>query len=175
MIAATPNSNLVVAVPTSNLMRSIRYGGNQVNNVFVLGTTSDFIITSTIDCTAGRFFNELESRGGANVVVIGYDVADALFPPENPTDKSVLINGQLFKVIADGLGQNARRRSLIRLSVRGWGTADPLALAPRLDSASCPRVIFRPRPPLPGVFPRWSGRALSPASLQRGIGNGQGH
>ena len=71
MIAATPNSNLVAAVPTSNLTRSVKYGGNQVDNVFVLGTTSDFIVTSTIDCTVGRFFNELESRGGANVVVIG--------------------------------------------------------------------------------------------------------
>ncbi len=111
MIVATPNSNLVVAVPTSNLMRSIKYGGNQVNNVFVLGTTSDFIITSTIDCTAGRFFNELESRGGANVVVIGYDVADALFSSENPIDKSVLINGQLFKVI----GVNTRQGTFLGL------------------------------------------------------------
>jgi putative ABC transport system permease protein len=111
MIAAIPNSNMVVAVPTSNLMRSIKYGGNQVNNVFVLGTTSDFIITSTIDCTAGRFFNDLESRGGANVVVIGYDVADALFPSENPIDKSVLINGQLFKVI----GVNTRQGTFLGL------------------------------------------------------------
>src|SRR5437016_9831118 len=111
MIAATPNSNLVVAVPTSNFMRSIKYGGNQVNNVFVLGTTSDFIITSTIDCTAGRFFNELESRDGANVVVIGYDVADALFPSENPIDKFVLINGQLFKVV----GVNARQGTFLGL------------------------------------------------------------
>src|SRR5438105_12588749 len=73
MIAAAPNSNLMVAVPTSSLMRSIKYGGNEVENVFTLGTTSYFIITSTIEFTAGRFFNELESRGGANVDVIGYD------------------------------------------------------------------------------------------------------
>ena len=111
MIAATPNSNLVVAVPTSNFMRSVKYGGNQVDNVFVLGTTSDFIVTSTIDCTDGRFFNELESRGGANVVVIGYDVADALFPSESPIDKSVLINGQLFKVI----GVNTRQGTFLGL------------------------------------------------------------
>jgi putative ABC transport system permease protein len=111
MIAATPNSNLVVAVPTSNFMRSVKYGGNQVNNVFVLGTTSDFIVTSTIDCTEGRFFNELESRGGANVVVIGYDVADALFPSDSPIGKSVLINGQLFKVI----GVNTRQGTFLGL------------------------------------------------------------
>jgi len=123
MIAATPNSNLVIAVPTSNLMRSVKYGGNQVDNVFVLGTTSDFIVTSTIDCTAGRFFNELESRGGANVVVIGYDVADALFPSESPIDKSVLINGQLFKVI----GVNTRQGTFLGLFSWDSMVAMPLA------------------------------------------------
>ncbi|HEX4696864.1 MAG TPA: ABC transporter permease, partial [Candidatus Udaeobacter sp.] len=111
MIAATPNSNLTMAVPTSNLMRSVKYGGNQVDNVFVLGTTSDFTVTSTIECTAGRFFNDLESRGGANVVMIGYDVADALFPSESPLDKSVLINGQLFKVV----GVNKRQGTFLGL------------------------------------------------------------
>jgi putative ABC transport system permease protein len=111
MIEKTPNSNLVVAVPTSSLMRSIKYGGNEVENVFTLGTTSDFIITSTVDCKEGRFFNEIESRGAANVVVIGYDVADALFPSESPINKSVLINGQLFKVI----GVNTRQGTFLGL------------------------------------------------------------
>src|SRR6266568_559024 len=75
MIAATPNSNLVVAVPTSNLMRSIKYGGNQVDNVFVLGTTSDFIITSTIDCTAGRFFKVIgvNTRQGTFLGLFSWD------------------------------------------------------------------------------------------------------
>jgi len=31
--------------------------------------------------------------------VIGYDVADALFPSESPIEKSVLINGQPFRVV----------------------------------------------------------------------------
>ena len=111
MIEKTPNSNLIVAVPTSNLVRSIKYEGNQVDNVFVLGTTSDFIVTSTIDCKEGRFFSEVESRGGASVVVIGYDVADALFPSQNPINKSVLINGQLFKVV----GVNTRQGTFLGL------------------------------------------------------------
>jgi len=99
MIAATPASNLVVAVPTSGLYRSVKYAGNEVSNVLVRGTVSDYIITSTFDFKEGRFFNEVESRGGANVCVLGYDVADALFPSANPIDKSVLINGQPFNVI----------------------------------------------------------------------------
>jgi putative ABC transport system permease protein len=99
MIVATPDSNLVVAVPTSGLYRSVKYAGNEVSNVLVRGTVSDYIITSTFDFKEGRFFNEVESRGGANVCVLGYDVADALFPSVNPIDKSVLINGQPFNVI----------------------------------------------------------------------------
>src|SRR5947207_3176227 len=123
MIAATPNSNLMVAVPTSSLMRSIKYGGNQVENVFTLGTTSDFTVTSTIDCKEGRFFNEIESRSGAQVVVIGYDVADALFPSESPIDKSVLINGHVFKVI----GVNARQGTFLGLFSWDSMVAMPLA------------------------------------------------
>ena len=99
MIVATPKSNLTVAVPTSSVYRSVKYGNGEVNNVLVRGTVSDYVITSTFDFKEGRFFNELESRGGANVCVIGYDVANALFPSASPLDKSVLINGQPFKVI----------------------------------------------------------------------------
>ena len=94
--------------------------GNQVDNVFVLGTTSDFIVTSTIDCKEGRFFSELESRGGASVVVIGYDVADALFPSESPLNKSVLINGQLFKVV----GVNARQGTFLGFVQLGFDGRD---------------------------------------------------
>lgn len=99
MIAATPNSNLIVAVPTSSLVQSVKYAGNEVSGVYVRGTVSDYIITSTFDFKEGRFFNELESRGGANVCVVGYDVADALFPSASPLDKTVLINGQPFRVL----------------------------------------------------------------------------
>ena len=114
MIAATPNSNLIVAVPTSSFLRSIKYGGNEVEKVYVLGTTSDYIVTSTVDCKEGRFFNEIESRDGANVCIIGYDVADALFPSESPIGKSVLINGQNFKV----LGVNSRQGTF--LGIFSW-------------------------------------------------------
>src|SRR6202011_145081 len=124
IIAATPNSSLMVAVPTSSLMRSIKYGGNEVENVFTLGTTSDFTLTSTIDCKEGRFFNEIESRAVAPVAMIGYGVADALFPSENLIDKSVLINGQLFKLI----GVNTRQGTFPRLF--SWDSMVAVPLTP---------------------------------------------
>jgi putative ABC transport system permease protein len=98
-IAATPNSNLMIAVPTMSLLRRVKAGDNSVENVFILGTTTDYTLISTLDCSEGRFFNELESRGGGEVCVVGYDVADAAFAGRSALDKKVLINGHAFKVI----------------------------------------------------------------------------
>ena len=99
MMAATANSNLTIAIPTSSLTRNVKYGDSEVGNVFIRGTVADYIITSTFDFKEGRFFNEIESRSGAQVCVIGYDVANALFPSTSPIDKSVMIGGQPFRVI----------------------------------------------------------------------------
>ena len=42
---------------------------------------------------------DAESRGGRNVCVLGFDVAEALFPNESPIDKTVLIDNTPFRVI----------------------------------------------------------------------------
>jgi putative ABC transport system permease protein len=131
MIAGSDNSSLLLAVPVCSWFRSVKYNENQVNNVYTMGTTSDFIAISTVDCVKGRFFNEIESRGGANVIVIGYDVADALFPSENPIDKSVLINGQPFKVI----GVNTRQGTFLGLFSWDSMVAIPLPAFKRYFSA----------------------------------------
>ena len=111
MIAATPNSNLIVAVPTSNVVKNVKQGENQVSNIFVQGTTADYPLISVVDFDEGRFFNELETRSAANVCLLGYDVADALFPSESPIGKEVLISGQQFRV----LGVGARQGSFLGL------------------------------------------------------------
>jgi putative ABC transport system permease protein len=99
IIAATPNSELVTAVPTMNTGRSIKYGENEVKGVFTQGTTDEFVVTSTASFHEGRFFNEHESRSGRPVVILGYDVAEALFPNETPIGKEVLIGGSPFRVL----------------------------------------------------------------------------
>jgi putative ABC transport system permease protein len=111
MIDATPNSNLIVAVPTSNIVKSVKYAENQVSSIFIQGTTADYPLISVVDMTEGRFFNEMEQKGAANVCLLGYDVADALFPSGSPIGKDVLIGGQQFKV----LGVGARQGSFLGL------------------------------------------------------------
>jgi len=68
-------------------------------------------VISTVDFNAGRFFNQLESRDASDVCVVGYDVADALFPGTDALDKRVLINGHAFKVI----GTMARQGTFLGL------------------------------------------------------------
>ncbi len=99
IVAATPNSQLITAVPTLNTIRNIKYGDNQVNQVFTQGTTDEFLVTSIGTFSQGRFFTETESRVGANICVLGFDVADALFPNEPAVGKTVLIDGNPFRVI----------------------------------------------------------------------------
>lgn len=98
-IAASPKTNLTIAVPTMSLLRSVKAGENSVENVFILGTTADYSLIFTLDCTEGRFFSELESRGGAEACVVGYDVADALFGGRSALKKKILINGHPFEVM----------------------------------------------------------------------------
>src|SRR5205085_4389465 len=111
LLERSPNSNLTVAVPTSSVFRSVKFEGSEVSNVLIRGTVSDYIITSTFDFKEGRFFGEMESRGGANVCVLGYDVADALFPGESPVGKAVMISGQPFRVV----GEISRQGSFLGL------------------------------------------------------------
>ena len=99
LIAATPNSQLLTAVPTMNTVRTVKYGSQDVRNVFTQGTTDDFVVTSTATFKEGRFFTDVESRGGRNVCVLGYDVAEALFPNRSPLGYTVLIDGNPFRVI----------------------------------------------------------------------------
>src|SRR5687768_3628729 len=99
IIKATPKSQLIIAVPTLQTGRNVKYGENEVKGVFTQGTTIDFLVTSTSQFAEGRFFTEAESRGGRNVVVLGADVADALFPGRTPLEEIVSIDGNPFRVV----------------------------------------------------------------------------
>jgi putative ABC transport system permease protein len=131
MINAAAKSNLEIAVPTSSWFRTLKYNQYEVSNVYVLGTTADFTVISTVDCAKGRFFNDIEGRAGENVIVIGYDVADALFPDADPIDKTILISGVPFKVV----GVNARQGSFLGLFSWDSMCAIPLPAFKRYFSA----------------------------------------
>ncbi|MCP3137851.1 ABC transporter permease [Pyxidicoccus xibeiensis] len=78
-------------------------------SVRVLGTPPNYPTTSGVTLQSGRFFNEVEGLDGRQVVVLGTDVADLLFPGMDPVGHEVRIKGRPFRVI--GLLQ--RRGSML--------------------------------------------------------------
>jgi putative ABC transport system permease protein len=99
IIAATPNSLLDIAVPVAQSNRAIKFGENQVNNVWTMGTNFDFARILVPDFAEGRFFNEIEANNARQVCVLGYDVADALFPNRSALGQTVTIHDEPFRVI----------------------------------------------------------------------------
>ena len=93
-------SQFVEAVaPVSERGGSIIRDDRRIDSRF-FGTTTDYLATNTsVEVERGRFFSDGEQRSGARVLVIGGDVADALFPDEDPLDKYVKIGNYKFRVI----------------------------------------------------------------------------
>ncbi len=99
IIDATPNTELITAVPTMNSIRNVKYGDDEVRGVFTQGTTYEFLVTSTAQFKEGRFLTETESQHGQNVCILGYDVAEVLFPNQTAIGKIVSIGGNPFRVV----------------------------------------------------------------------------
>ena len=110
-IAGHPDSALKVAVPTASRMTNIIRGEYEVRSIFTLGASPDYVRIVRSDLKEGRFYSDFEGQAGSNVVVVGYDVADALFPNESPVGKTVRIRGVNFQVI----GVAARQGSFLGL------------------------------------------------------------
>ncbi len=110
-IAAHPGTSLKLAVPADSRNGTVLRGENRVENIFTCGTSADMARISKSDMKDGRFFSDIEAQAGRNVCVIGFDVAEALFPSESPVGKTVRISGQTFEVV----GEAARQGSFLGL------------------------------------------------------------
>src|SRR5258708_29730463 len=84
IIAATPNSLLVTAVPTVNTVRNVKFGPLEVRSVFTQRTTDEFLVTSSSKFRERRFMTEPESRARPNVCILAYHVAHPLSPNAAP-------------------------------------------------------------------------------------------
>ena len=93
-------SQFVAAVaPMSERGGSIIRGDLRTDTRF-FGTTPEYMATNeSADVVIGRYFTDGENRSGSRVLVIGGDVADGLFPEEDPIDKYVKIGSHKFRVI----------------------------------------------------------------------------
>lgn len=92
-------SKLSAAVaPTLWSMETVKYQENSIENVFLCGTTAEYLETKNFTFESGRFFNEIESRGSRYVCVLGFEIAEGLFPRGNAVGKTIKISGLDFRV-----------------------------------------------------------------------------
>lgn len=91
--------SLVEAVSAElNSSETIRYG-NKNFSALVFGTVPDFIQVRNYQVAKGRFITDLDLKRNNQVVVIGSDVAKALFGNQNPIGQKLRLKNVSLEVV----------------------------------------------------------------------------
>ncbi len=79
--------------------RTVQFETSKAENTEVLATTHELIDTWNLEIERGRYFTEAESNSGANIAIIGNELATKLFGQVDPVGKVIKIQGRKFLVI----------------------------------------------------------------------------
>jgi putative ABC transport system permease protein len=79
---------------------AVRYRDKSAKNTIFIGATAEVAVVMNLRMDSWRWINEADNTHSSNVVVLGHDTADTIFPSGvDPVDKEVEIEGQPFRVI----------------------------------------------------------------------------
>jgi putative ABC transport system permease protein len=78
---------------------AVKYNGRKTKNTILEGDTSTWKDVYDLQTSSGRWFNDTDDEHHSPVIVLGNDVAEELFPSENPLGKEINIYGQMFTVV----------------------------------------------------------------------------
>ena len=82
-----------------SVSRNISAGNITIENSGINAVSHDYDRVMPMDIGSGRYFTPLESQYGRNVIIIGADVAETLFPGADPIGRSVKVFGRRMDVI----------------------------------------------------------------------------
>lgn len=77
---------------------TVKNGNNSMSSL-IQGTTFEYNDISDVPIEQGRYFTQQEIDVARNVAIIGADVAENLFPSQDPVGKTFKLNGLNFTVI----------------------------------------------------------------------------
>jgi putative ABC transport system permease protein len=97
LVASCPS--ILAAAPQVYVAQKFKRGSKSTDPMAVVGTTAEYELISDAKLEKGRFFTEVEDRGKRQVVVLGADVADELFPEGREIGQYMLVGGRSFLVI----------------------------------------------------------------------------
>jgi putative ABC transport system permease protein len=78
---------------------TVKAGSNGINKITLNGIGEDYDKLFEINIESGRYFTLPELESGRNVVIIGYEIANALFPKSNAIGQYVKIKNLKFTVV----------------------------------------------------------------------------
>ncbi len=103
--------------------RTIKYKSNTIDGATIFAATQDHNKTWAFDFEDGRYFTDIESRTGAPVAILGYEIYDNLFPGISAVGKQIKVMGKYVTVIGvfakegeDMLGLSNDKQVLIPLN-----------------------------------------------------------
>ncbi len=79
--------------------KTVKYREDDVSNIFVVGASHQYNQIFRLKMSEGRFFSPTESHLGSNKIVIGHEVAQALFGDAQAVGKKVKVMGRMFTII----------------------------------------------------------------------------
>ncbi len=85
--------------PMVDWMERVEFGRRTSTGVTIVGTTDQYLQTSGVTVSEGRFISPADAAGGRPVCVIGTQVATNLFQGESPIGNKVKIGRQTYEVI----------------------------------------------------------------------------
>lgn len=100
-IRNNPESSLRIAVPSKIDFKNLKRKDRSISGVYINGTSADFGIINTANIESGRFFTHSEELSAQNVILLGHDVANTLFPEGTgqAIGDTVSISGFKYRVI----------------------------------------------------------------------------
>ena len=78
---------------------TVGYRAEELQSITVQGVTDDYLEFSTFDAERGRMMSPVEVQRNRPVALVGWQVADRLFGPEDPLDKFIKIAGVPFRIV----------------------------------------------------------------------------
>ncbi|MFD1141837.1 ABC transporter permease [Larkinella insperata] len=91
------NAEAVVAMDFRGQV-TVKNGNNSLQ-ALIQGTSLDYNKISNVPVEQGRYFSQQEIDAARNVAIIGADVAETLFPDQDPIGKEFKLNGLKYAVI----------------------------------------------------------------------------
>ncbi|MFZ0426959.1 MAG: ABC transporter permease [Acidobacteriota bacterium] len=89
----------VIYSPIAQRRADVVSGSRKAEAVSVNGVGADMFRIRELGIIRGRFFEASEDRAGAQVVVLGAEIIDELFPAGDPLGQIVRLGGRGFRVI----------------------------------------------------------------------------